>query len=347
MNVLIHTHGIGDIDYSSMVPADLTAVERYARESDVLIVPGVFLARDHLDVLEAVLQQFHAARENYPHILGFSIEGPLLGNSGGVPSSGIWVPSPDDWRRIAALGALGLRYVVIGPDGGELDERIGDLTLGGVIELLYASGVRAALGHFQHDNPAVSARRTREVIEFIRERFGTAKGLVLTDHLYNDMPSNVRHAWRTAERRVHRDAELAPTLEADWTTADLHELLGPVPATLLEAARAGEVLPFLNFDGDHVDLEICKKTVEYLTPANLIGITDDTPVSVLAGEVLHQQGDHGLWYRSDGIVAAGSVPWREQLKNLARIGVDAEGQRMMFVDNPHLALRQIGVVAQR
>lgn len=335
--VLIHTHGIGAVDYSSMKPEDLDSIERRAAADNLNIIPGVFLARDYLAGFKDVLQRYAADPARFPHILGFSVEGPLLGKIGGVPPRGIWSPNADEWSFIARLGELGLKYIVIGPDGGELDDPLdGSVTFRDVIDLFYTSGVRIALGHYRRADPVLSARRTDLVIDYVQQRYGPGPEVILTDHLYNDMPRNFKHVWRTEAERAGRAGELAEFLSVPWSDDTLDHILGPVPASIVRATKSDRIMPFLNFDGDHVDLEVCRRTLDYLGPKNVIGITDDTELARLAGEDLaHHEG--GLWYRSDGIVAAGTGHIDKQVANLERIGY-GHAVRTLFRDNQLRAL---------
>lgn len=229
--------------------------------------------------------------------------------------------------------------MVVGPDGHDLDDSIeGGVTLRDVIDLLYANGVRIALGHFQHGDPHLSAARTLAVIDHVQRRQGEQTDALLTDHLYNDMPRNFRHAWRTEQERHGRDQDLIRFLDDEWHDENLDRILGPVPATLIRAAHAGRLLPFLNFDGDHVDLAVCARTLQYLGPERLIGITDDTEIPFLAGEVLGHRPGSRLWFRSDGIVAAGTGGLQRQQRNLAEIGHGRSTMEMLFGHNPRRVL---------
>ncbi|MFE4698477.1 hypothetical protein ACFRIC_15530 [Streptomyces sp. NPDC056738] len=338
--LLVHTHGIGGIDFSSMVPSALADVEQHAVRRGVHLVPSVFLERSYIDRFSEVVRAWSADRERFPSVLGFSVEGPLLGRSGGVPPRGIWSPSAEEWERICELGPHGLRYIVMGPDGGDLDDVLeGGVRYRDIVDLCYANGVRIALGHFRHTHPELSAERTRELIDYVHHRYGPSPDVLLTDHLFNDMPRAFRHVWRTPAERAARDGERAAFLAREWHYETLPELLGPVPAALVRAAQDEKLLPFLNFDGDHVDLAICRRTAEFLGTGRIIGITDDTEIPVLAGEALHHREGNHLWYRSDGIVAAGTGFYPRQYANVLGLGLGEDGVRDMFHTNPRRALR--------
>jgi N-acetylglucosamine-6-phosphate deacetylase len=343
-HVLIHTHGIGEIDYSSMGWKELQVIEKAASDRNLFILPSVFLARDYLHGFREVLRYYDDHRDDYPHILGFSVEGPLLGKVGGVPPRGIWSPNADEWEFIASLGELGLKYIVIGPDAGDLSDKLESyVTFRDVIDLFCSAGVRLALGHFRHVHPELSAARTVAVIDYLHDRCGPGADVALTDHLFNDMPRNFRHVWRTDEERVQRDRQLSEFLSVEWTDANLDDLLGPVPASIVRAAKADRIMPFLNFDGDHVDLEICRRTLDFLGPQRVIGITDDTERPFLAGEHLQRREGNGLWYRSDNIVAAGTGHIGKQCANLVRIGY-GHAVGSLFRDNQ---LRSIAPLTSR
>ncbi|GIG20607.1 hypothetical protein Cch01nite_13310 [Cellulomonas chitinilytica] len=326
--VLFHVHGIGPHDFSSMTPDALAGVDALAAERGVEVVPTVFLRREYVDTFEDVVAAWSAgrARGELDHVLGFGVEGPMLGTSGGVPPAGCWMPDTQTWRRIAALGDHGLRYVVIAPDAVDLDGLVGeDLTFAALIELFYAHGVRLALGHFRHGDPWTSARRTQDVIDFVERLTDGQQDALVTDHLFNDMPRAFRHAWRTGAERERRADELGAFLAQEWTAATLDRVLGPVPAVIVTAARAGRILPMLNFDGDHVDLEICRRTVEYVGADRLIAITDHIEVFEMAGEHLVAAETSSLRLRSDGRVAAGSTNIDGQARNMRSLGL-REGQ---------------------
>jgi hypothetical protein len=338
---LYHFHGIGGFDFSSLSPGDLPAVQEAAASRGYGILPTVYLRREGLPRFTEVMREYDllARAGAVPDIAGFAVEGPLLGPDGGIPRAGRWHPSAQEWASIAALGPLGLRYIVMAPDAMALDERIdGSPTFADLLVRCYDSGLRMAAGHFHRDDPERSARRLREVLDFLHGRYDSSPYLVLTDHLYNDTPRSFTHAWRTPEARARREAELRSTLEPDWEETDLRELLGPVPAQMLAAARQSLLFPCLNFDGYHVDLEICRRTVDYLGADRLIALTDHTETNAMASEPLTRGAHTPLWLRDDGAVAAGSSGYELQRLNILSIGLDERAVRSLFVDNPVAAI---------
>lgn len=336
--VLFHGHGIGGYDFSALTPTQLAPVNAEAARRGIDLVPTIFLRRDWMPDLLALLTAFAEAPEAYPHILGFSIEGPLLGPEGGTPRDASWTPTAAEWLRLATLGDVGLRYLVLAPDAVELEDGVGDgMRFADLVEALYAHDVKVALGHFRHDQPQRSAARAERLIDYVHALAGTAQSNVLTDHLFNDMPRAFRHAWR-GEPTTRRDAEVARFLAAPWEPDGLAELLGPVPAALLDAARRGRLLPCLNFDGAHVDLDICRRTVAYVGAEGIIAITDHVEGAQMAGETLHRMADSSLWLREDDVVAAGSCELAAQIENMRTIGMDEDEIHRVTCENPRRAL---------
>jgi N-acetylglucosamine-6-phosphate deacetylase len=333
--VLFHVHGIGEHDFSSLRPEELESVQRQAEARGIDIVPTIFLRKEWLAPCENLLGVYDRTTEQFPNILGFAIEGPLLGPSGGTPHSASWMPSVTEWTRIASLGRVGLRYLVLAPDAMETEDMIAPgFRLLDLIESLLENGVRIALGHFERSDPKRSADRALQLIDAVHAMIGLSRFNVLTDHLYNDMPRNFIHAWR-GEARSRRDRELEEFLQIPWRPNDLTELLGPVPAALLQAARDGRLLPCLNFDGFHVDLGVCQRTTEYIGAGSLIAITDHIETYSMAGEELHPARDASLWHRADGVVAAGSRGLDWQVENMRKIGLTDPEIRAMTTENPH------------
>lgn len=331
--VLAHTHGLRDLDFSTMAPEKLFVLNEYAKHQNVVLAPSIFLRRDCIDHIESLLAFYDCNQRDLDRIAGFSIEGPMLGDEGGVPSNSIWRPTALEWARIARLGQVGLRYVVASPDRMPLNAAVSGVVLRNVIDMFYDNGVRIAFGHFRHDSPARSADRAAEVLEYILSFHNSDKGAVLADHLFNDMPRRFKHVWRSAAEQDQRRDEIKPILAEDWTTADLDEAVGPVPAFLMRAARDGLLMPFLNFDGSHVDLEICRKAVDYIGVDHIVGITDDTAQPTLAGVDLSLDHESRLWINAEGVVAAGATGLKGQLENLAKLGYTPAEMRVLFGEN--------------
>lgn len=338
---LYHFHGLGPFDFSTLNPGDLDELQELAADQDLEIVPTVYLRHEALPRITEVVEAYGSARDQgrLPNIAGFAVEGPLLGPQGGIPRAGRWFPTGTEWRELAQLGRHGLRYIVIAPDAMEIDDEIEPgFTFGDLLAEFYNHGARIALGHFHRDDPARSARRLNDVLNLLHSRYESSPFLVLSDHLFNDMPRNFTHAWRTAEQRKRRTDELAEFLAHEWEGGDLEKLLGPVPAALLAATLKGLLMPCLNFDGYHVDLEVCRKTVEYLGVDRLIALTDHTELPTMAAESLTRDEYSGLWLRDDGAVAAGSAGHVPQTRNMRSIGLSEEAIRKLFFTTPRRAI---------
>lgn len=338
---LYHFHGLGPYDFSDMAPGALGELNRLAADRDLDLLPTIYLPRDRLRQLEELSAEYRdqAGVGRLDRVAGLAVEGPILGPQGGIPRAGKWYPTAREWSRIAALGASGLRYIVMAPDAMALDDEVDDgLTFRALMELLYDNDVRVALGHFHRDNPARSAARMRHVLDFLHTAYVSSPFLVLTDHLYNDMPRAFTHAYRKPSQAADRDRDLPPLLAAEWRADHLDRLLGPVPAAMLQEALAGRLTPCINFDGQHVDLDIVARTVEFLGSDRLIALTDHTESLVMAGEILTRDDASGLLLRDDGAVAAGSCGPDAQLKNMKRIGLSDEAIGRIFHSNAAAAV---------
>lgn len=321
---LFHTHGLGPFDFSSLEPGELLDLDETLRQRGVVACPTIYLLQSAMDRTEAVLTEFAHLRTSgaLTRILGFSIEGPILGPDGGVPRGSIWSPTPAQWRRIAGWGLLGLKYVVVAPDSYSLGDSLGDgMTFAVLLNDLYRHGVRVAMGHFSKGNPARSAERLEEVLGHLERRYQPSPYLVLTDHLFNDMPRSFTHAFRGHVPSAAREHEVARVLGSDWSVDKLPDLLGEVPASILVAAKAGRLTPALNFDGSHVDLAFCERVIQFLGSGRVIGMTDHTETTSLAGERLVRSATDPLLYRSDGILAASAVSTEDQIDNMIDIGI--------------------------
>src|SRR5690606_21507415 len=131
-----------------------------------------------------------------------------------------------------------------------VSDRSSEVGMRWVLDMALRAGIRPALGHFVRSDAAGSANCIEAVLRHIEQAQGGAfaEG-VLTDHLFNDMPINFRHAWRSERDRQRRGAELAPDT---WNWEHLESQVGPVPAALMKGARDGRLTVCMNFDGEHV-----------------------------------------------------------------------------------------------
>ncbi|MEW2404611.1 hypothetical protein [Streptomyces sp. NPDC046862] len=338
---LYHFHGLGQVDFSEMSAADLPRLEALSEERGLEIVPTVYLRRPALAAFEALVRAYDTYRADVPNtrIRGFAVEGPMLGPEGGIPRAGVWTPTRAEWQRLAELGRHGLRYIVMAPDAMELEDEIAaGFTFADLLVSFYDNGCRVALGHFHRDAPERSARRMRGVIDFLHGRYESSPYLILTDHLYNDMPRNFRHAYRTAEELALRAEELPEVIGRPWSGEMLAGLLGPVPAEMIQAAAEGKLFPCINFDGYHVDLEVVRQTVEYLGADKMIALTDHTETASMAQEPLADDGSL-LWRRDDGKVAAGMSGPDRQRKNMESIGLTEQQIEQIFWENPRAAIQ--------
>jgi N-acetylglucosamine-6-phosphate deacetylase len=339
--VLFHSHGIGSFDFSSLAAADLPQLNELARDRGVYLCPTLFLTEDNFGDTDALLRHFSENRlsKNLDHILGWAIEGPLLGPNGGTPTGSAWRPSAAHWKNLVEWIPLSLRYVVMAPDQFSLDEEVDTgLKFCDLITMIYDAGGRLALGHFAGKSEQASKKRLDEVLAHIERGYEASPYLILTDHLFNDMPRSFKHAFRTEEQRATREEEVAKHSKQSWEANELENLLGLVPAALLTAAREERLTPSLNFDGGHVDLSICRTVVDYLGAKRIIAITDHTESSSLAGEQLNLDSDARLLYREDGVLAASAASQEEQRRNMIKIGMSEQEIEFVFFQVPLAAI---------
>lgn len=194
-----------------------------------------------------------------------------------------------------------------------------------VVAILVSSGVRPALGHFHKFDPARNAESILRVIDVARQLGARPfDGSIITDHLFNDMPCLVRYAWRTPENRRVREEELAALELDDWDLDHLPEIVGPVPATLMQQAVQGWLTLCLNFDGEHVDHAVARRAVQLVGPSNVMVMSDRSDVPFLGGQPLTKGVDSGLWYQSERVVAAGSTSLSRQMAYIAEMGHSVE-----------------------
>jgi N-acetylglucosamine-6-phosphate deacetylase len=327
--VEVHCHGFGPVDFSDLDALDLDRLEAACVAEGVCAIPTLYLHRDSLDAFEALMDAYAARRADGEllHIVGIALEGPLLASHGGTPAATVWLPTRREWERLAASGPKGLVYTVMSPDAfaegsglaGEVDAstpRFEDF-----VPLLASSGVRPALGHFTRTDPSRSAAFVEQIIDLAWQSGWNGPGLpVVTDHLFNDMPLAIRHAFRTRRARAERNETIASYRLKEWTLDRADEILGPVPAAIMRNAEARRLAACINFDGEHVDLDIAKRAIELMGTENSMIMTDRCDSARLGRQELHHEAENTLWYQQDGVVAAGSQPLSRQVSNAREHG---------------------------
>ena len=197
-------------------------------------------------------------------------------------------------------------------------------------------GVLPAPGHFTKKNPEASAAALQDVFDAVAE---WGHGPTLTDHLYNDMPHNFTHAWRTKEAKERREQELEEMDLGSWSLSNLESKVGIVPATMIRNAHKGIVKLALNFDGEHVDLAVVRRTVELVGAENLMMMTDSIESKRLAGRQLVMRKGSSLLYQEEGVVAAGSQNVSKQISNMLRIGLSTDQIRLITEGVPTQLLK--------
>lgn len=320
----VHCHGVGRFDFTDIENIDLYTIESILRSRKEKCILTLYLEKNRYDHFFELIESYHRGRLDglYVNILGFGLEGPLLASHGGTPHKGVWNPSQMQWKEIASCGEMGLIYSIFSPDapvdeiGSEDGAPAKDTAW--VAETLLDGGVLPAAGHFLKDDPKRSAKKLQTIFDVIRS---WGYGPTITDHLYNDMPHNFRHAWRTKKDKEVRNNELETLMIEDWTLSNIETKLGPVPATMIKNARNGLVKISQNFDGEHVDLEIVRATVNLVGAENMLMMTDSIESHMLAGRELYQHEDSTLLYEEHGIVAAGTQGIHRQIENMLRMGL--------------------------
>ena len=274
----------------------------------------------------------------FSHIVGIGLEGPLLASHGGTPHKGVWMPSKNQWQALSKMGDKGLIYSILSPDailehGNRFDPTGSPSSVNWIVETLLEGGVLPAPGHFKRDNPKESARCLQALFDVV---INWGQGPTLTDHLFNDMPRNFKHAWRSKEDQCTRNEDILNLHLEEWNISNLEEKLGPVPATIINNARKGLVKVSQNFDGEHVDLAIVQKAVELIGAENMLMMTDSIESKRLAGRELTMKEGATLLYQDEGVVAAGSQGVVRQIQNMLSIGLTEAQIKLIVNEVPNL-----------
>ena len=332
-----HCHGIGGFDFSELKNSDLIEIENILSSRNQHIILTLYLPKKNFNQFFALLEYFHEGKKQslFPHIIGLALEGPVLASHGGTPEIGVWFPTEFEWEKIASYGEKGLIYSIFSPDIHLLENYSGP-DVKWITKTLLSGGVIPSLGHFLKINPQESANAVQAVFDVVKQ---LDRGPIVTDHLYNDMPLNFKHAWRTSIEKDNRQKELNRLDLDSWTLETLEEKLGPVPAVIIKNAVEGIVKPCINFDGEHVDLDVLKKTVELIGAENIMLMTDSTEGKSLGGSKLFARENSSLLYQKEGIVAVGTQGVEKQINNMFSMGLSSEQINLITNINPRAVLR--------
>lgn len=332
-----HSHGVGYFDFTEIQSLDLYEIERLLSIKKQNAILTLYLPRPSLEAFFEMMDVFHQGKSAgaFPHIAGFGLEGPLLASHGGTPEKGVWQPTKKQWRQLAACGKKGLIYVIFSPDVSLVLDL--DYSSRWIAEVLLEEGVLPAPGHFTKINPLASAKALQTIFDAVAD---WGHGVTITDHLFNDMPNNFKHAWRTPEEKTQRDADINCLNLDSWDLDNLDEKMGYVPATIIRNARKGLVKICQNFDGEHVDLAIVKKTMELAGTENILVMTDSIESKRLAGRQLHLKTGSTLLYQDEGIVAAGSQTMAKQIKNMLSIELSIKQIEQICTLTPFQIIKQ-------
>lgn len=321
----VHCHGVGRFDFTEITEINLAEIEAILAKRKLKTILTLYLAENCFDAFFDLIEQFSQGKHKgkYLHIEGIGLEGPLLASHGGTPHKGVWMPSKAQWQRLAQAGKKGLMYVILSPDaslpgGSRFNMKKPPIDVAWIIETLLTGNVLPTPGHFIKSDPTHSAKSLQKLFDLVK---AWGKGPTMTDHLFNDMPHNFKHAWRTPKERAQREGDIRQLQLDTWTLDNIHKKLGPVPATMIKNAKKGLVKIAQNFDGEHVDLAIVKKTVELIGAENMLMMTDSIESKRLAGRDLIMHEGSTLLYQDQDVVAAGSQNVICQIGNMLSIGM--------------------------
>lgn len=327
----VHCHGISGVDFSEFDSLDLHRLNIACTAEGIVCIPTLYLRRNELESFQAFMHRFARLRQEgaLPLVAGVALEGPLLASPGGTPSPTTWLPTKEEWARLAGCGSLGLCYIVLSPDAlapgsALLDGMTAEHPdLGWIARTLVEAGVRPSLGHFSRTDPQRSAELVEEIVAEAWAAKSPLDGArIVTDHLFNDMPVKVQYAFRTTLARAVRDQTIASYDLPSWSLSNLPERIGVLPASILRLCSQGRIAACINFDGEHLDLAIASRVAQIVPTQNIMIMTDRCDSRRLAGERLHRSTENTLWYQATGIVAAGSHSIDRHISNARSAGLD-------------------------
>lgn len=267
-----HCHGVGQFDFTDIPNINLQEIENILARRNQYSILTLYLPKPNFQKFLESMDVFNEGKKagRFPHIMGFGLEGPLLASRGGTPEKGVWMPEKRHWQALANCGKKGLVYIILSPDaylpGSSFVKNAMAPSMTWITETLLDGGVLVGPGHFTKNNPVASAKELQSIFDVVA---AWGKCPTITDHFYNDMPHNFKHAWRTPEEKVKRDEEIKRLNLEKWSLETIEENLGFVPAVIIKNARKGWVKICQNFDGEHVDLAVVKRTVDLVGAGNM------------------------------------------------------------------------------
>lgn len=331
-----HNHGVGNFDFANIGSVLLDEVEKNLMHEKVRAVLCMFVEKNQFENFIRMVSAYSEGKTagRYKFIVGIGIEGPALSSLGGTPLKDEWPVTKKEWKKIAELGEKGLQYVVFSPDwdfSGSGKENDVPESMDWLVNTLLDGGVRPAPGHFSRKSAVASEQALDKLFQIVSKR---SCGPIVTDHLFNDMHLNFKHAWRTQKEKAHREHDLFEMGLNKWNLSNIKEKMGPIPAKIIYAALDGLCKICINFDGDHVDYDVIKKTIEIGDAKNFMLMTDSCQSQILAGVQLNRHKDNSLLYQSQGVVACGTQGALQQMCNMHIAGFSDEDIKSITVLTP-------------
>ncbi len=329
----IHMHGIGDYDFSEFIKEDLHAINKIAEEKHIFVTATGFLERGKIKQFQDYMRYFKHEKNKgaLKNILGIALEGPLLSTTGGTPQPTTWLPTKKEWGVILNETDGYLKYIVLSPDailpGGQFYKELDNdyPSLQWIIDKFYENQVMPSLGHFRKDNIEITISSIIQVVEMAKKSENYKPGCILVDHLFNDMPRNFKHTWRTLEEKSKKQEELSSMDIQNWSLDNIDEYLGEVPAILIKLSLRGDITVCLNFDGEHVAIEISKRIGEIMGYDGIIAMTDcASDTNIICGRQLQNVKHNTLLYQEEGIVAAGTTAIDDQIEKMRSVGISED-----------------------
>lgn len=104
-----------------------------------------------------------------------------------------------------------------------------------------------------------------------------------------------------------------------WNLDNINTVVREVPGTLMRCASEGLLTICMNFDSEHIDLEVARRVVELVGSRSIIAMTDRIETDSMCGQPLQKIEDNNLWYQGKGYVAAGSYTIDRFMNNIRAI----------------------------